>query len=597
MDKTAQDLASKGRYGDTMLVHMNPKEVAGLASLAPGEMTVNPETGLPEAFSFTKLFDRIAPIAIPLAVGAATGGLGTAAGAAGTGAGTGFFSNPIVRRALFSGATNFALSKMRGADTSDALNAGLTSGLVYGAGAKLMGVGAQPGIDETNQTAIGLQNAAGADGITADPITQMDIDNTIKPNITTASYQNYASLKPTTEFDPSYAYEKDLVSPTDRTGLQMGDSISKVGFQPQGELTIDDPLSRGEVERVDIDNKGYGAASDRDYVLRERQEPSGGISGYLKSVAPRSLGDTALMAGATYAGQAMLPSEEEERKRKQIVRTDPYRRNVSFPDEYRGREYRYFQEGGVVNPTSPVEDTPEGMGLSYYAPLIAGYGANTSLPPMAATMPAGNYTTPTAPMGGGIASGSSIEKVYAPSAPAEDTEVTDAELLADVRKLRAPKGYMWSANTPNIAPGIRGNTTYKLFPTMNLSGLEMKDLTSRGILTQYRPQGSQFSDYKPKVSKKMQEGGITSLPQTAGQVEGRGDGMDDEVFGDIEGQQEVALSKDEFIVPADVVAGLGNGSSNAGASQLYEMMDRVRVARTGKKTQPPEIEAREFLPA
>ena len=97
--------------------------------------------------------------------------------------------------------------------------------------------------------------------------------------------------------------------------------------------------------------------------------------------------------------------------------------------------------------------------------------------------------------------------------------------------------------------------------------------------------------------KQMQEGGIASLPQTEGQVEGRGDGMDDEVFGDIEGEQEVALSKDEFIVPADVVAGLGNGSSNAGASQLYEMMDRVRMARTGKKTQPPEIEAREFLPA
>ena len=95
----------------------------------------------------------------------------------------------------------------------------------------------------------------------------------------------------------------------------------------------------------------------------------------------------------------------------------------------------------------------------------------------------------------------------------------------------------------------------------------------------------------------MQEGGITSLPQTEGQVDGRGDGMEDQVFGDIDGEQEVALSKDEFIVPADVVAGLGNGSSNAGASQLYEMMDRVRMARTGKKTQPPEIEAEQFMPA
>ena len=97
--------------------------------------------------------------------------------------------------------------------------------------------------------------------------------------------------------------------------------------------------------------------------------------------------------------------------------------------------------------------------------------------------------------------------------------------------------------------------------------------------------------------KQMQEGGIASIPQTEGQVEGNGDGMSDEVYGDIENEQEVALSKDEFIVPADVVSGLGNGSSNAGASKLYEMMARVRMARTGKETQPEEIEAEEFLPA
>jgi len=97
--------------------------------------------------------------------------------------------------------------------------------------------------------------------------------------------------------------------------------------------------------------------------------------------------------------------------------------------------------------------------------------------------------------------------------------------------------------------------------------------------------------------KEMQEGGIASIPQTQGQVQGNGDGMSDEVYGDIENQQEVALSKDEFIVPADVVSGLGNGSSNAGASKLYEMMARVRKARTGKESQPEEIEAEEFMPA
>lgn len=54
----AQHLASQGRYGDNMLVHMNPKEVAGLQALAQHKgtsLTVNPDTGMPEAFGLGDL--------------------------------------------------------------------------------------------------------------------------------------------------------------------------------------------------------------------------------------------------------------------------------------------------------------------------------------------------------------------------------------------------------------------------------------------------------------------------------------------------------------------------------------------------------------
>ena len=45
------EMAKYGRYGDTMLVHMNPVEVAGIASLVPGgRLTTYPVTGQPEAF-------------------------------------------------------------------------------------------------------------------------------------------------------------------------------------------------------------------------------------------------------------------------------------------------------------------------------------------------------------------------------------------------------------------------------------------------------------------------------------------------------------------------------------------------------------------
>ena len=50
-------------------------------------------------------------------------------------------------------------------------------------------------------------------------------------------------------------------------------------------------------------------------------------------------------------------------------------------------------------------------------------------------------------------------------------------------------------------------------------------------------------------------------------------------------------------MPADVVSGLGNGSSDAGADKLEDMMDRVRELRTGGKMQPPDIPDEMMLPA
>ena len=65
----ADEVASYGRYGDTTLVHMTPREVSGLASL--GQLTINPDTGLPEAFSL----GNIIPILANIALGVATGGM------------------------------------------------------------------------------------------------------------------------------------------------------------------------------------------------------------------------------------------------------------------------------------------------------------------------------------------------------------------------------------------------------------------------------------------------------------------------------------------------------------------------------------------
>lgn len=80
-------------------------------------------------------------------------------------------------------------------------------------------------------------------------------------------------------------------------------------------------------------------------------------------------------------------------------------------------------------------------------------------------------------------------------------------------------------------------------------------------------------------------------------LSGGGDGMSDSIHANIDGQQPARLADGEFVVPADVVSHIGNGSSKAGAKKLYAMMDRVRDARTGKKRQAPQINANRMMPA
>jgi hypothetical protein len=94
------------------------------------------------------------------------------------------------------------------------------------------------------------------------------------------------------------------------------------------------------------------------------------------------------------------------------------------------------------------------------------------------------------------------------------------------------------------------------------------------------------------------QGGLASLPQSQGYyLGGSTDGMADQIPASINGQQKAALSDGEFVMPADVVSGLGNGNSDAGAKVLYSMMDRVRQARTGTKEQGRKITPNKFTPA
>jgi len=92
-------------------------------------------------------------------------------------------------------------------------------------------------------------------------------------------------------------------------------------------------------------------------------------------------------------------------------------------------------------------------------------------------------------------------------------------------------------------------------------------------------------------------GGYADYAGGGRMLKGPGDGMSDSIPATIAGKQPARLANDEFVVPADVVSHLGNGSSDAGAKQLYRMMDKVRAARTGKKSQAKQINPTKYMPA
>ena len=108
----------------------------------------------------------------------------------------------------------------------------------------------------------------------------------------------------------------------------------------------------------------------------------------------------------------------------------------------------------------------------------------------------------------------------------------------------------------------------------------------------------------PKTSVKglgdveeMAGGGLGGYSDGGRMLKGPGDGMSDSIPATIGRKQPARLADGEFVVPADVVSHLGNGSTDAGAKKLYSMMDKIRTARTGKKKQAPAVKADKYMPA
>ena len=216
--------------------------------------------------------------------------------------------------------------------------------------------------------------------------------------------------------------------------------------------------------------------------------------------------------------------------------------------------------------------------------------------------------------------GAGIGPGIAPAGTAAALPVTPTTGFTDIFK-STPGGSNFGTRLGNFIvqnPGQAAMTGGSLANTIfNRPEVEMPDSDYDGPLKRFRYNPDTYrpafaeggitdidlgttARLSPSPVMMMAEGGISHLGSYSDGgrlLKGPGDGMSDSIPARIGRKQPARLADGEFVVPADVVSHLGNGSTDAGAKQLYDMMDKVRRARTGNKKQGKEINPRKYVPA
>lgn len=643
----ADHLASKGRLGDSMLVHMNPYEVSALAKL-PGGLTVNPDTGLPEAFLpfLLPLLGNLGLTALAPALGI-SGALGTAA-LGGVGSALG--------------------SKIAGGSWGDAL----TSGLMGGVGSYMGGAGKPPAGVPLGTTALPdltlpelapLGTQAGASVLPEAAVNIPDllpaVSPTLSPPGTFDSVKSFgrAAMKPSAlipaavsagmtaetkagkrkgEEDEEY-YIPEQFPEQYRSALPFGSGY-RPGFGPEQVL----------IEM--IDNPDFDPTTRPGPRFAEGGEVDGG---HRKSGATRFLSKIS-PAFALVSGQGLESWQDplgifgdsrsrEERDRKYHLDKEgagqqfaagglaSLGRHLSagIPTTNGGMGEIQSTTNGGAGPETPTINggnfRPMGGAVPYAA---GGYIGGVTLgrqatepqarsgvmpgpnPSVQANMAALNLSGIT-PYGGGFPGGGYMGQ-NAPATPRPRNIVqrdpmsfiSDVDWVSDVQTndLGIPtapieagfnKGGLAKIAAYKEGGSVKDSPRYKralqAIRTEAVAALQGQHPKPRAALNRYA------KAFGPKALQ-----ALAQQVQGAGdgrQVRGPGGGQDDAIPASIDGQQPAALSDGEFVMPADVVSHLGDGSSDEGARRLTEMMERVRQRKGAKTGLPKKIKAEQVMPA
>jgi hypothetical protein len=525
---TAQGLASLGRNGDSMLVHMSPEEVGGLKQVGDSlgiRMSTNPQTGMPEAFSFGDFFTSFLPTIVGAAVGGpAGGGLMASMTPILAGAGTGALLAAAKGDDPLMGGLTGGLGGYGGAGLGQKIGASF-GGTTAGSMGKLASQGAQQvmgggGAGNLGMFATNLTGATPALGATnfVPGVAQVGSSVGTIPQIGGA-----ANLGNAIPVDKSIASLAGGYTPPPTIGQNLGDLGTGVknltGF---GDMSIGDAYKQ-------FTDVGGGSAMDL-------AMPVG--TAVLAGLEPSDLG----------YGTDNLYEDPDKGK----YRGPQGQLNLSdrFDTGLRLAAGGTIGSGGIRDLYGTPDNQPT------MSPGLGGFGLGR-LNNLAGEQAMTQAQTL------GYEEGGSVE--------GSTKGITTAEGIASIDPSK-----------------VRGD----MVDDMARLPYRYDRIVAPGALDFYTIPSLEYNPETYARALRKQEG-----MAKGGYLNGQGDGMSDSIPATIEGKQPARLADGEFVIPADVVSHLGNGSSKAGSKRLYAMLDKVRHARTGNKKQGKEINPAKYMPA
>ena len=570
MNQTAQYLASKGRNGDTMLVHMSPSEVGGLQTLARNNgttLTVNPQTGLPEAFNLKRFLPMIAGAALaPLTAGTSLAFLGATPLATGlTIGGLGALATGSLKEGLMMG-----LGAAGGAGL-----AGSAANLATPAASGVNAAGAAGSAANTAQVATGANaaNAANAGNLGMSSYTNPLASGSVTPAATSAASTTGTLVPSNAIVNP--ATNQPIAANIDYAGQSMVNPPSSGGVPPPpsygsrvlegGKKAFESPEAFGNFLGSNKMNLAMSAAP---LLIQEPvniPEDESYIRPYTLDI--ENLSDR----------PASATGREDERLRYRYTAGTPYR-------AAQGGIIAFAEGGnttdGLETGTSPV--SPEAARV-YQS--IANIQGQAGLPQLdLSTMP--------------MAEPSPVARLNAmPSAPAFTPTPAPSSQMIDYRMA------MPNATDSEVYRQIQARSAFdKIFGRLSQGYAEGGEARSKEVRKKIDRMADPYTFAAYQSGRGLYDaalqnfagGGLSNVPRF---LSGGGDGMSDSIPATINNRQPARLADGEFVIPADVVSHLGNGSSKAGAKQLYAMMDRIRSKRTGRKKQAPAVNPRKSMPA